>query len=88
MNNVRALPALTIHTAVSQSKRFFVKAVNPRVKTWGPTMTGLAIVPVLPYLFDHPVERATERAFKWMKEKLIEHNKALKAPNPHEKEDL
>ena len=33
-------------------------------------MTGLAIVPVLPYLFDHPVEVATDRAFDWIRERL------------------
>jgi mitochondrial fission process protein 1 len=33
-------------------------------------VTGLAIVPVLPYLFDHPVEQATDRVFDWIKERL------------------
>jgi fission process protein 1 len=28
-------------------------------------MTGLAVVPVLPYLFDKPVEHVTDRAFEW-----------------------
>jgi fission process protein 1 len=27
-------------------------------------VTGLAIVPVLPYLFDHPVETVTDRIFE------------------------
>ncbi|KAF7776319.1 hypothetical protein Agabi119p4_4712 [Agaricus bisporus var. burnettii] len=79
-----ALPALTIHTVVSQSKRFFVNATSPRVKAWGPTVTGLAVVPVLPYLFDHPVEHVTERTFDWVKEKLIERNQASK---PSDKQD-
>lgn len=69
---LRAFPAFTIHTAVKQAKKAFVNAKNPRVKAWGPTMTGLAIVPVLPYLFDHPVEKATDRVFDWLREKLIE----------------
>ncbi|KAK2466454.1 hypothetical protein APHAL10511_002096 [Amanita phalloides] len=60
-----ALPAFTIHTAVSQAKKAFASTKNARVKTWGPTFTGLAIVPFLPYLFDHPVEAATERVFNW-----------------------
>jgi fission process protein 1 len=60
----RALPAFTIHTAVKQSKKAFANVANPRVKAWGPTVTGLAIVPVLPYLFDHPVERATDTIFE------------------------
>ncbi|KAJ3486189.1 hypothetical protein NLI96_g4427 [Meripilus lineatus] len=67
-----ALPAFTIHTMVKQSKRAFVNVQNPRIKTWGPTVTGLAIVPVLPYLFDKPVEHATDAAFEWIEKKIIE----------------
>lgn len=59
-----ALPAFTIHTAVNQAKKAFKNAANPRVRMWGPTATGLAIVPALPYLFDYPVERATDAAFE------------------------
>ncbi|KAF5364363.1 hypothetical protein D9756_000795 [Leucocoprinus leucothites] len=81
-----ALPALTIHTAVSQSKRFFVKAANSRVKAWGPTFTGLAIVPILPYLFDHPVEHATDCTFNWIREKLIERNRASAQSEPQDKQ--
>ena len=73
---LRALPALTIHTIVAQSKKAFVNAKSPRIKTWGPTMTGLAIVPILPYLFDHPVEHVTDRAFDWIRQKLIERNQS------------
>ncbi|KZT27012.1 hypothetical protein NEOLEDRAFT_1061688 [Neolentinus lepideus HHB14362 ss-1] len=67
-----ALPAFTIHTVVNQAKKAFVNVKNPRVKAWGPTITGIAVVPVLPYLFDHPVETATERAFEWIEKTLIE----------------
>ncbi|KAJ7507470.1 mitochondrial 18 KDa protein-domain-containing protein [Mycena galericulata] len=67
-----ALPALTIHTAVRQAKKAFNRVQSPRVRTWGPTVTGLAIVPVLPYLFDHPVEHVTERVFHWVKVKIAE----------------
>ncbi|CDZ96671.1 Uncharacterized conserved protein [Phaffia rhodozyma] len=59
-----ALPAFTIHTVVKQSGRLFVNVKNPRLKTWGPTLTGLAVVPLLPYLFDEPVEHATDYAWK------------------------
>ncbi|KXN87936.1 Mitochondrial fission process protein 1 [Leucoagaricus sp. SymC.cos] len=83
-----ALPAFTIHTAVAQSKRFFIKAANPRVKTWGPTFTGLAIVPILPYLFDHPIEQATEHAFNWIRERLIARNRAAKQAESCDKQDL
>jgi len=71
-----ALPAFTIHTAVAQARKAFVSVKNPRVKTWGPTVTGLAIVPVLPYLFDHPVEKATDVAFEWIERKIIEKDDA------------
>ncbi|KAF9818357.1 hypothetical protein IEO21_02872 [Rhodonia placenta] len=66
-----ALPAFTIHTAVKQAKKAFVNVKNPRVKTWGPTVSGLAIVPVLPYLFDKPVEHATDAAFEWIEGQVI-----------------
>jgi fission process protein 1 len=41
-------------------------------------MSGLAVVPILPYLFDHPVEHATDRAFDWIRQKLIERNEVAK----------
>ena len=68
----RALPALTIHTAVKQAKKAFVNVSNPRLKAWGPTATGLSTVPILPYLYDKPVEHATDWAFEWLEKKLIE----------------
>ncbi|KAH9947297.1 mitochondrial 18 KDa protein-domain-containing protein [Amylocystis lapponica] len=67
-----ALPAFTIHTAVKQAKKAFVNTKNPRVKVWGPTATGLAIVPVLPYLFDKPVEHATDVVFEWIEKQIVE----------------
>ncbi|KAK7061498.1 mitochondrial 18 KDa protein-domain-containing protein [Favolaschia claudopus] len=78
-----ALPALTIHTAVKQAKKAFDKVQNPRVRTWGPTFTGLAIVPALPYIFDHPVEHVTETVFNWIRVKWAEQQSK---PNP--KDDL
>ncbi|KAJ3540574.1 hypothetical protein NMY22_g4241 [Coprinellus aureogranulatus] len=81
-----ALPAFTIHTVVAQAKKAFVNTKNVKVKTWGPTATGLAVVPALPYLFDHPVEQATERAFDWIREKLIERNQA--STTARDKKDL
>ena len=84
---IRALPAFTIHTVVAQSKKAFVNAKNPRVKFWGPTITGLSVVPILPYLFDHPVEHVTDKAFDWIRERLIERNQASsKEPTPDRKE--
>ncbi|KAJ8487742.1 hypothetical protein ONZ51_g4026 [Trametes cubensis] len=65
-----ALPAFTIHTAVKQAKKAFVNVQNPRVKSWGPTVTGLAIIPVLPYLYDKPVEHVTDIAFEWIEKQI------------------
>lgn len=59
---------------MAQSRKVFRSVTNPKVKTWGPTVTGLAIVPILPYLFDHPVEHVTDRAFDWIRTKLIENS--------------
>lgn len=54
---------------MKQSARLFKNTVNPRTKAWGPTLTGLAVVPILPYLYDAPVEMATDYVFE-----LFEHN--------------
>jgi len=70
-----ALPAFTIHTAVKQAKKAFDKSSNLRLRSWGPTVTGLAIVPALPYIFDHPVEVATDRAFEWVEHQLAKSDK-------------
>lgn len=71
----RALPAFTIHTAVKQAKKAFDKSSNLRLRAWGPTVTGLAIVPALPYIFDYPVEVATDRAFEWVEDQLAKFDK-------------
>jgi len=65
-----ALPALTIHTVVNQASKAFKSTKNPRIRAWGPTVTGLAVVPGLPFLFDHPIEQTTDKAFEWIREKL------------------
>ncbi|KAG2370098.1 mitochondrial 18 KDa protein-domain-containing protein [Suillus spraguei] len=75
-----ALPAFTIHTAVNQAKKAFTNVQNKRLKTWGPTISGLAIVPFLPYIFDHPVETATDKAFEWIEKRLIESQDAKEKP--------
>lgn len=68
----RALPALTIHTLVAQSAKLFKRSLNPRAKAWGPTLTGLAAVPILPYLYDAPVEAVTDKVFEWCEERWYE----------------
>jgi fission process protein 1 len=57
-------PAITIHTVVHQSKRLFKsQAWLQKYVKWGPTFCGLGIVPFLPFMYDHPVETATEYVF-------------------------
>ena len=51
-------PALIIHQAVHQAERAF-KAAG-RSSRFGPTLVGLAVVPFLPYVVDHPVELAVD----------------------------
>ncbi|KAF8843158.1 hypothetical protein BDN67DRAFT_924912 [Paxillus ammoniavirescens] len=65
-----ALPAFTIHTIVSRSKPFFTSRFESRrIRAWGPTLSGLAVVPVLPYLFDEPVEKAVDGLWQWAEQR-------------------
>ena len=55
------LPAFTIHSLVKYSGKYvFSKSPNPTLRVWGPAALGLGVVPALPYLYDHPVERAVD----------------------------
>ncbi|KAH3669001.1 hypothetical protein OGAPHI_002756 [Ogataea philodendri] len=58
------LPAFTIHSTVRYSSVLFKNSSNKSIKTFGPVGLGLAVVPLLPYLFDEPVEHATEYIFE------------------------
>lgn len=64
---------------MAQARKAFVNVKNPRIKTWGPTVTGLAIVPILPFLFDHPVEKVTDTVFDWIEEKVVERDNSKAA---------
>jgi mitochondrial fission process protein 1 len=73
------LPAFTIHSIVRYSGRALKDVKNAKLRTWGPIgvshphpftsssltpiQLGLAAVPALPYMFDKPVEEATEWLF-------------------------
>jgi fission process protein 1 len=57
------LPAFTIHSVVRYSGRALKDVKNQKIRTWGPIGLGLAIVPFLPFIFDEPVEKATEWIF-------------------------
>lgn len=77
------LPAFTIHSAVKYSAPLFLKSSNPRIKGWGPTAVGLAIVPALPVMFDHPVETATDTVFDWVEENWVGSADATRAARRH-----
>ncbi|KAL8890429.1 MAG: hypothetical protein Q9215_002396 [Flavoplaca cf. flavocitrina] len=57
------LPAFTIHSIVRYSGRALKDVKNTRIRTFGPIGLGLAAVPLLPYMFDQPVETAVEWTF-------------------------
>lgn len=57
-----AFPAFTIHSAVRYSSILF-KNSPKTLKTYGPVGVGLGIVPLLPYIFDEPVEHAVDYVF-------------------------
>ncbi|KAI3662463.1 hypothetical protein MP638_003603 [Amoeboaphelidium occidentale] len=55
------LPAITIHTQVHLFQKITQRI--GKFQKWGPTMAGLALVPALPFLFDHPIEHAVDAVF-------------------------
>lgn len=57
------LPAFTIHSAVRYSSYIFKNSGNKTLKTYGPVAIGLGIVPLLPYVFDEPVEHVVDWVF-------------------------
>lgn len=83
-----ALPAFTIHTAVRQAQKAFKTVNNPRLRMWGPTVTGLALVPGLPYLFDHPVEQGTDRVFDWIRSRMAAHEIGRPSTSADKRDEL
>ncbi|KAK8846806.1 hypothetical protein IAR55_005894 [Kwoniella newhampshirensis] len=71
-----ALPAFTIHTAVRYAGRQFAKSANPTMRRWGPTAVGIGLVPALPFMFDHPVETATDFVFDKIEESFFANHAA------------
>ncbi|EKV15921.1 Carbonic anhydrase [Penicillium digitatum] len=58
------LPAFTIHSVVRYSGQMVKGVKTAFIRTWTPIGLGLAVVPFLPYIFDHPVDEAVEWAFR------------------------
>ena len=56
-----ALPAATIHTTVRLARPVFMKL--GRFTRFGPSIAGLAVVPLLPFIWDKPVEHAIQWSF-------------------------
>lgn len=75
-------PALIIHQAVHQSERL-LRSVG-RASRFGPTALGLAVVPFLPYMVDHPVELAVDLVFDrfWPEKGRPAHGAAAAATTP------
>lgn len=62
-----ALPAFTIHTAVDFTAKHIKKVTkSPMLLRYGPTGVGLAVVPLLPVMFDEPVEIGMEKLFDYV----------------------
>jgi fission process protein 1 len=59
------LPALTIHQTVHFGKHTLFPKIGRWTK-WGPTFLGLGVIPLLPFMYDHPVEWATDKVFNTM----------------------
>ncbi|KAI8904453.1 mitochondrial 18kDa protein [Gorgonomyces haynaldii] len=58
------LPAVTIHTLVDQTAKILKRQTrNASVLRWGPSLTGLAFLPLLPTLLDEPTEYVVETVF-------------------------
>ncbi|BEI85064.1 hypothetical protein CcaverHIS002_0504650 [Cutaneotrichosporon cavernicola] len=83
-----ALPAFTIHTAVAQTAKAVKNSKNVFAKRWLPSAVGIGIVPFLPYLFDHPVEYATDRLFDKIKISMAKDGSAPPEQPKHESKEL
>jgi fission process protein 1 len=54
------LPAITIHTVVDVAAK---QLKNTRYGKFGPTFVGLAVLPLLPVVYDEPIEHGMEILF-------------------------
>ncbi len=55
-------PAIIIHTAVDLAKKAAAKF--NRFQKWGPSIVGLAVIPLLPMYLDEPAEHYLEAGFE------------------------
>ncbi|KAI8060803.1 mitochondrial 18 KDa protein-domain-containing protein [Gongronella butleri] len=64
------LPAAAVHTTVKYTAQAFKNVKQPRIRAWGPSALGLAVVPMLPVLFDEPVEHVIDRLFEPLEQRV------------------
>ncbi|POY75237.1 hypothetical protein BMF94_1607 [Rhodotorula taiwanensis] len=66
------LPSLTIHSIVKYTALWIKKQgiQNIRIRQWLPSALGLGTIPFLPFLFDEPVEQATDYTFDRLERKM------------------
>lgn len=81
-------PALTIHSTVKYSGPLFKRIQNPKIRGWGPTVAGLAVVPFLPYIFDKPIEHAVDWGFEKLEPLVTTHSGPVREDVSSEKKDL
>jgi fission process protein 1 len=53
---------------------------NISISRWGPTVTGLAVLPLLPFMYDELVEHVVDRAFEPLEKKLLSEKDAKRVP--------
>ncbi|KAL6077695.1 Mitochondrial fission process protein 1 [Balamuthia mandrillaris] len=72
------LPAIAVHQTVHLSAHLFKRAKSPRIARFGPTAAGLALIPFLPTLLDHPAEHVINLVFQkvWPSEHHHHHHHA------------
>ena len=58
------VPSLIIHTAVHKAQSAVQNSSKLLLKRYGPTGLGLAIIPLLPFTIDEPIEHVVEWGFK------------------------
>jgi fission process protein 1 len=81
------LPALTIHQTVHVASMIMKKFGGKN--RWIPTIAGLAMIPALPFMFDHPIEHLLDNAFdKYWPIKNKEAHLGHSTHNPDEKKEL
>ncbi|BCR87133.1 mitochondrial fission process 1 family protein [Aspergillus chevalieri] len=81
-----ALPAFTIHSVVKYSGRMMKNYKSTLLRTWAPIGIGLSVVPLLPYIFDEPLDEAVEYGFRAAIGSYFGQDAIKSLPTDHEKD--